>query len=316
MGHRGTAAPMDNSCQAVWFGSLWRVELFVFLVLIIALHGNSTAVFTAASTTAHNVSCLQALHARDLSPVWIQYGEPRSASTLQYFILGVFARLICGSQHTRAAFLVRSRIPALRKVVVPGNHITILKCHDTEAWGWVQKATGASQIDVFLSRRHEKGLDTTLKLMSDYSGFRVKYVQLRKAVEAQGAQAVFNEHATRLGFDATSDRIARAREWVKLWSIQRICCGHQLSVSWRKALYALGNNTLDAMPAKTHICQQYNFTAVEGAMNVKAIEAFGPDAEDLKVSAGLCECSIRATAKYKLEFNDPRYEHYCRMSVY
>ena len=66
-------------------------------------------------------------------------------------------------------------------------------------------------------------------------------------------------------FGITDDKVQLAAEYLRYWDIIRLCCGRQMSASWREHLTTsnsfklkhIGNGT------ENHFCQHYNISEVE-----------------------------------------------------
>ena len=246
--------------------------------------------------TENSVDCLSRLAAAGLAPVWLQYGEARTTSTLQLRILTAYGWLICGEQ-VSSHYLMPSAEPTFE----PGK-LMVIKTHRPGSWKDITRVT-SEPIDTFIS-----GLTLNTSVPEELAlHTRVRFIQSRSELERNGVTSMLLQYAPLFGFNASSPRVVHAARWLELWSITRICCGSQMSAEWRKALHKLRRKPLERMPPGTHECQSYNLTHVEEEVLAVQQAAFGHVKDDWPVEVGWCERSIQATIKFRLKFNAPKY---------
>ena len=230
--------------------------------------------------------------------MWLQYGEPRTTSTVQFQILVVYGWLLCGGPVANY-YLAPSGEPVSRS-----DTLTVIKIHRTYLWKPITLSS-SKPIDSFISVKSSN----TPPPKDLAKNTRVRFIQSRSEVEKNGVTSMLLQYAPLFGFDASSPALARAARWLELWSITRICCGPQMSAPWRDALHALKQRPLESMPPGTHQCQSYNLTHVEVELLEAHQAAFGDvgDTKNNNMQPGQCKCSIQATIERRLEFNAPAY---------
>lgn len=252
---------------------------------------------------AKREDCLDKLHEIGLSYNWIQQGTPRTATTLQFMILNAFAWKICGVGNVITGFYGNEKRSPLvwkksRMAMANGNNrISVTKTHKPESIGEVLMVEGRKNITLFRTAK-EKG-----EAVHTYQGVEVRYTQLVSDL-SRGIRYQVQQYSRMFGFrDNETDQIT---EWAELYDKSRMCCGSQMSASWRDALInnKKDNKPLSELKAGTHFCQQLNMKDVETRMAEIEKEAYGTQL----VNIGHCNCSIEMTIKDHLEFNAPQYK--------
>ena len=270
-------------------------------VLAAAVSSGASA-YTGSNEDGNSNKCLDTLAQRNLTQVWVQQGGMRTASTFQFATLIMFGWMLCGPKHVDFYYLPSKRVVP---VFNPGN-LTIIKCHGS--WRVVLNNTEAP-IDTYVSTRRGSKVPPTLRERT-----RLRFVQSRKDLEAEGPSAMLTRYAPLFGFDPQSKIADAARQWMDLWSTMRVCCGSQLSVKWREALHALDGQPLSTMEPDTHACQRHNFTHVEETFNSLG-DTLIPDADSsVKANIGFCECTITHTLDHHANFNSRSYKKVCGTS--
>jgi hypothetical protein len=102
---------------------------------------------------------------------------------------------------------------------------------------------------------------------------------------------------------ASASVVKQVETWLDNWDVTRICCGAQMSKTWRAHLHALNGTEMSAMAPNTHICQSYDYVQLEKNLSALEIPMYGVKL----TTVGSCDCSIEKTIKQKLAFNSPEY---------
>lgn len=237
----------------------------------------------------------RALEEKRFPNVWLQVADTRTASTLQFATMVIVGNLLCGSGNVDFRYLQRLWDGTVG-YVNNGNptHLSIVKTHDFNF-------INASQPDtlLFTSIRQENKNFQRKWLRESYPNRVFFLTQLTGRIE-QGS-ADFINATYRVKFNLTDDQVEVLQEVVGSWEKLRICCGSQMSASWREYLHLNDMN----LPSH-HVCKSFgNMTLIE-RYYIAASRRYSFPLIDV-THEGQCYCTWELTARLKMGFNDGRY---------
>jgi hypothetical protein len=178
-------------------------------------------------------------------PIIIQYGKPRTATTLQFNILCAIVSLHHISEiENVGCFYNPSKYKKLPKYSVIKTH-RIHNYFDAVPPGtWVVTTEDAGSKRNLKSEIKSKRPNIILPLSIDFSD-----------VKALGASIVYKY---KLLFGVSDDNINHFTGYIKLWQILRVCCGRQISGKWRAFLFKKTYALSSLSP-----CLMYNISEIE-----------------------------------------------------
>eukprot|EP00041_Stephanoeca_diplocostata_P001283 m.19411 g.19411 ORF g.19411 m.19411 type:complete len:295 (+) comp11825_c1_seq2:529-1413(+) len=191
---------------------------------------------------------------------WIQIGKPRTATTLQFETL--CACLFLRHRRNRTALenlTCQYLFPPERGIHndPPSSEHAVVKTHI-----WLRKWDGLSSPEsmTIFGTRAKNTTSTTLP-----RGYSYAFVMDTAMVTKWGQHSIY-AYQDLLGL--TDDDMAMLNKFIEYWDILRLCCGAQMSESWRGILdptqrrkhhpsHFHGSNN------SSHRCHVYNISAVE-----------------------------------------------------
>jgi hypothetical protein len=175
----------------------------------------------------------------------IQYGTPRTATTLQFNILCAIVSLQHISEiENVGCFYNPKNVKELPKYSVIKTH-RIQRYFDVAPPGtWVVTTENAASQRNLKSEIKSKRPNVIVPLSIDFSD-----------VKELGASIVYKYKSI---FDVSVDNMNHIINYIKLWQTLRVCCGRQMSRKWRAFLL----NKTDALSSLSP-CLMYNITEVE-----------------------------------------------------
>lgn len=237
-----------------------------------------------------------------LTKNWIEFGHPRTATTAQYMILNAFGWVLCGYNNVVAGFTKDKWIGTkmANATMYEGKMLSVTKTHTAPT---VMQAYRSGQPISVFSTSGGRGSGARV---DDLPGVNVTYIQNFKTMSAPGGLTeVLHDYANIFHLnEAPAEVVQGVQKWLDLWDITRICCGAQMSKTWRAVLHGVNPGAgLESLPAGKHACQQHDFIEIE--RNLTAIEK--PLYGEVLTKVGSCRCSIELTIKDKLNFNARSY---------
>lgn len=202
---------------------------------------------------------------------FVQIGEPRTATTLQFYtICGALAvkymsqpdvKIICGFKQWKF-------VPNRRE-----NLVLVIKAHAIDdprtKFGLLKMKQTINNSLVFLTARNYSNPPQKAVLEKNF-GLRVAHIAVTTDVAQNGFRAGLTEYQR--VFELSDNEMQILIEWLKVWSLLRICCGTQMSHSWRKQLAPTaavactsfrGNGTKNMKDPAIVTCSTQNLTEVE-----------------------------------------------------
>ena len=202
------------------------------------------------------------MSAREL---FLQYGPPRTASTLAFQILCAAAYL----RHADEPGKVLCRFSGTPVPSRPPIMFEVVKSHKFPAPHLLGDLTrvGVRVFATAINSSAENDWRPTAAGLSRTMRLNVTYTQITSLLARRGAAnliATDYAHALRL----TRAEVGYVIEYIRYWSILRQCCGHEMSADWRAALR---NNTAHVphhdLSSPLHPnCEIYRLDAVERAL--------------------------------------------------
>mmetsp|Transcript_97524 Transcript_97524/g.226083 ORF Transcript_97524/g.226083 Transcript_97524/m.226083 type:complete len:382 (+) Transcript_97524:31-1176(+) len=189
--------------------------------------------------------------------VVLQYGKPRSASTLQFITLCTVVRIRVAPKKVTCVFVQDGRHLKLK---LDASRHYVFKTHDPQ---WLTRpptsrwTRAIRKAWLFVSTRDEKVLPRFSR--------PVQYVQTPEAIAEMGPKSL--EVYSRL-FGLTTRRTQELVVFLRLWSILRRCCAglgrprDQMSSAWRKQLLGIPVKQNLADPWQLG-CGLYNIDSVQ-----------------------------------------------------
>ena len=126
------------------------------------------------------------------------------------------------------------------------GHFYVLKTH-TGRDRWPQNVTDGSTWVFATARDDHEAFGVYVK------DVQVKYVQVLQNLKERGI-TLLRDYQPFFGFSQSG--MYHLVSYIRLWDVLRICCGSQMSSSWRAALVNMARNT-------THYCAQYDLDVIE-----------------------------------------------------
>jgi len=261
----------------------------------------------------------------------IQWGEPRTATTLQFQSLCLLLTIM-NPEKTKCAFVwpdhweEESNVSGL---IHDSSSILVLKVHDEQIMKNVRKRGLEAGRDVWLfatADNETAGSDgnfvdwqPTARHLSNSLHIDVKYAQVISLLSARGHHILEDYKAI---FDLSDEQTDNMIAYMRYWDVLRQCCGTQMSEDWRGIL--VGSHAIphhDPSDSAYPACQVYDLDEVEQALiNLPVYQEFalkGPfqlrtaSNLDKDFSGSYCSWFQRQVRCQKLNFNALPREPYC-----
>ena len=197
----------------------------------------------------------------------VQIGEPRTATSLQFATVcaAVAAKFMDDPEvEIECGFKLWDQIPNHNK-----HKYVVTKAHSIDDAHTKMGLTRLRQHPslVFMTARNHSKTATADALEREY-GLEVAYTAVTTDVIRDGYKVGHDEYKRIFGL--TDQQAQYVLEWLRLWSTIRVCCGAQMSQSWRKELAPNSSVacTSFSSPGSKHsssidTCSSLNISAVE-----------------------------------------------------
>ena len=193
----------------------------------------------------------------------IQYGETRTASTLQFQTLCAVALVLNEADPSRVdcAFKSRDDVDTDPNGFVSNpNGLRVVKTHTVPSAGFPKDAwLFTSEID------HEVSFDDpwqdAAKRMSQKLGHDVKYTQVLSRLTGRGSGIATEYKAI---FGLSDPQVEEVVTYLRYWDVLRMCCGAQMNDGYRAELISnLRPNSSETSQSEYPACDMYRIQAVE-----------------------------------------------------
>ena len=196
----------------------------------------------------------------------IQYGESRTASTLQFQTLCAFAMVLNEAEPGRVncSFLPSYGTSGdLVDKAADQSTLHVVKTHVVPAEGFPKDAwLFVSEIDDAVGS--DDPWQGAAQQMSAELKHEVKYVQVLSRLMTQGS-GIATEYKPLFGL--SDQQVEQVVTYLRYWDILRMCCGAQMSDDWRAQLIGDAKPATSEgsylMTAKPENCQLHDIPAIE-----------------------------------------------------
>jgi len=262
----------------------------------------------------------------------IQWGEPRTATTLQFQALCVIMT-IKNPEKTECAFVWPKHWKEESNVsgmISDTSSFLVLKVHDERVMKEVRKRGLKAGRDVWLfatADNETAGSDgnfldwqPTSAQLSNRLHIDVKYAQVISLLSARGHYIMEDYKAI---FQLSDEQTDHMMAYIRYWDVLRQCCGKQMSEDWRSILVGSHDKPPqhDFGDSAYPSCEIYDLDAVEqDLINLPVYQEFalqGPamlraaSNVDQAFSGSYCSWFQRQVQCQKLEFNKAPEQPYC-----
>ena len=192
----------------------------------------------------------------------IQYGEPRTASTLQFQTLCAIALVLNEADPSKVncSFLARGEEGLLTDEAANPNGLRVVKTHHMPSEGFPKDAwLFASEIDDAVS--FDDPWQYATQQMSQKLDHEVKYAQVLSRLTGRGS-GIATEYKSFFGL--TDPQVQEVVTYLRYWDVLRMCCGAQMKDGYRAELISkLKPNTSETLGSESPACDIYRIQAVE-----------------------------------------------------
>ena len=243
--------------------------------------------------------------------VIVQYGEPRTATTLQFEALCGASCALYGAGLTECLYCDKVEAKKFRKTTVCKVH-NLTKAEEllrANGGGWLfgtARSEDAARGNEYEKKRLMQHLEARV-----HGAAKVMDIQIFESLGLRGYYVVRDLERI---MGLTTVQMDQVAEYLRYWTILRRCCGAQLSNDYRFRLQNRTGHRLRSSPAYD-ACETYDINEVE--QHLRATKLFSDcgslDAiERLSVVDGrfngdYCRRANNLTTALQLQFNDPRY---------
>jgi len=265
-----------NMRSIVTASSAALVALLAVVVMLSAVSGVSAD--DSTTTTKYETTN------RTMPDMIVQFGSPRTATTLQFQILCLIATMLHGEKDEKVACKFvggrNSPLPNAKQMMRNG-HFPVIKSHihtnnlmdDLGVFNNKQSKLMKEYpngIWVFRTGKRDTEKIDWMKLEDKVSSpvVSLKYVQSLETLGRDGIHGILDDYA-RI-FRLSAHELAELSEYIRYWTILRQCCGKQMSVDWRKMLqnhtrdgHAIHDHKHSMHDPNYHACEMYNIKWVE-----------------------------------------------------
>ena len=193
----------------------------------------------------------------------IQYGETRTASTLQFQTLCAVALVLNEANPSRVDCSFKSRDDVdtdPNGLVSNPNGLRVWKTHTVPSEGFPKEAwLFTSEID------HEVSFDDpwqdAAERMSQKLGHDVKYTQVLSRLTGRGSGIATEYKAI---FGLSDPQVEEVVTYLRYWDVLRMCCGAQMNDGYRAELISnLRPNSSETAQSEYPACDMYRIQGVE-----------------------------------------------------
>lgn len=196
----------------------------------------------------------------------IQYGPPRTASTLQFQILCAAMYLV--HDHEPERCLCRFGTPTAPGIGT-SQRFEVVKSHkyppNPEALARAGALVFATATNSSAISRGRLEWRATAQRLSQVMRLDVAFVQITSHLARRG-YLIAADYQRHLGL--TDAQLGHVIEYIRYWSVLRQCCGREMSADWRARLRNDSGRTTHHSPGSGlyPACEIYDLDAVERAL--------------------------------------------------
>ena len=241
----------------------------------------------------------------------IQYGEPRTASTLQFQTLCAIALVLNKADPSRVvcSFLPAGPTPPgdLAGKAADQTTLHVVKTHSLPAEGFPNNAwLFASEIDDAVGA--DDPWQGAAQRMSHELNHEVKYAQVMSRLAERGS-GIASEYQSFFGL--SDPQIEEVVTYLRYWDILRMCCGAQMDDGYRAELGGGAPADVRAGPGsylmtvKPESCHRYDIQAIER-------HAVQTQVFQLAVTGGKGSAYLRSTSSLEADAGYELNGQYCK----
>jgi hypothetical protein len=189
----------------------------------------------------------------------IQYGEPRTASTLQFQTLCAIALLLNEANPSRVncSFLAKG---AVLDEAASQHGLQVVKTHNVPSGGFPKHAwVFTSVIDDAVS--FDDPWEGAAERMAHTLHHEVKYVQVLSRLTGRGS-GIATEYKSLFGL--SDQKVEEVVTYLRYWDVLRMCCGAQMNDGYRDELISSARpNASETSKSEYPACDMYKIQEVE-----------------------------------------------------
>ena len=252
--------------------------------------------------------------------VLVQYGPPRTATTLQFQILCAIAVLLRNKGSETVHCDYRLSADAFQMVTRNIQTWIVVKYHDVDT-----ALERMSAIQLRKSSWNDAWLFTTSTrtasqqhrsvLSNGARSQKIKYQQNYSRVLEVGSQIAKDDYAPLFGLSPSEANVLSA--YIHDWDVLRMCCGAQMTKAYRRVLWwegqvaAAGSDRGSARSIPLHKCEGYNISNAEVRLVGSRIFQLGSDLSRIRqlssrdgvFSGNYCKSANQLISEKKLKHN-------------
>lgn len=315
---------MVSSCCTWWLSASLILNQLLSCSASVPFRNGSVVYFQEDSVLRSNGTVCGAVAAGRLPNIILQVGRKRTASTLQFATILLMAQLMCPNATIKTGFVHHTR--KIAELIEEQPNPNILQIYKTHTWEHISELPANAW--VFMSVNNEQNASKAVAYVRKTFNHDVAYVQNMTFIRNNsiGDMSAYLRHFRLSEFPAIF--FAQA---LNKFRLMRICCGSQMSSSWRDVLMhpaalrkgaklhlwilsqklSHKNYTIPA----SHMCDNINLNEMEKElfaqlekMNIPvSLLPFGIHSP-LVPYVGWCECTVQLTHQKKLDLNSFQYK--------
>ena len=189
----------------------------------------------------------------------IQYGEPRTASTLQFQTLCAIVLLLNEAEPSRVNCSFLARGEALDESASQ-HGLQVVKTHSVPNGGFPEHAwVFTSVIDDAVS--FDDPWEDAAERMAHKLHHEVKYVQVLSRLTGRGS-GIATEYKSLFGL--SDEKVEEVVAYLRYWDVLRMCCGAQMNDGYREELISSARpNASETSKSEYPACDMYKIQEVE-----------------------------------------------------
>lgn len=184
--------------------------------------------------------------------VIVQYGEPRSGSTLQFHSLCLMMLMLHEEEASNVSCSFGATTTSKFKVIKAHSVNSFLKTIPSNAW-------------IFMTLKSKSELHQQVKQNIEKMKKRNLTIQKTVDLDEVGRAGFYIATQYQKHFGLSDNKMVHVLEYLRYWDILRQCCGKQMSSDWRNKLAPQKGYKQHHEPNSLTYpaCEMYNITQVE-----------------------------------------------------